>query len=705
MPNLPSLSFRSWFAWGVIGLAWSASAQAAGTEGPVLRHPILFATQVPWMIDFAARMSTFGNHRSGIGQVPRGGDLVVRYPDGTLRRLTAEAGFGSDGLQGAHAIAVREPSVHWSGQKALFSMVVGAPTRPGVEDRTRWQIYEVTGLGQGETAQIRKVENQPAEYNNVSPIYGTDDRILFTSDRPRGGEAHLYPQLDEYESTPTVTGIWSLDRPSGHLRLLTHAVSGAFTPIIDSAGRVIYTRWDHLQRDQQAEDPGWRAFNRASEAEDAATTAAAEVFPEPREASTSAFGPVNRHLFNQFSPWEIHQDGTGEETLNHIGRHEQLLGGLDRTFNGDAALSAYVGTGHSANRKLIRGDGGIFQVREAPSQPGTYYGIYGREFGELGANQIVRFEGGVGVNPEAMAFTDVTDPGLAGGRFRSPLPLGDGQMIAVHTPSTTISAASPVHFSIKLLTPQPDGRYVAGAALTGGLTKSVSWYDPGTLRQFSGPLWELDPVEVVARPRPAARVEAPLEAPEKSVFKEEGIDEKALRSWMAARDLALIVTRNQTSRDRADRQQPFNLRVPGGTRTVGGPGKVYDIAHYQILQADQVRGYSGREGRRPIAQPTRSTSKVNAPNTAGPVGSVKIAADGSTAAFVPARRALTWQITDPAGHAVVRERLWVTFQPGEVRVCASCHGVNRADQAGQPAPTQKPEALRTLLRHWARLPK
>ncbi len=46
-----------------------------------------------------------------------------------------------------------------------------------------------------DTPVITRVPNQPAAYNNVSPTYGTDDRILFTSDRPRGGEAHLYPQL------------------------------------------------------------------------------------------------------------------------------------------------------------------------------------------------------------------------------------------------------------------------------------------------------------------------------------------------------------------------------------------------------------------------------------------------------------------------------------------------------------------------------
>jgi len=70
------------------------------------------------------------------------------------------------------------------------------------------------------------------------------------------------------------------------------------------------------------------------------------------------------------------------------------------------------------------------------------------------------------------------------------------------------------------------------------------------------------------------------------------------------------------------------------------------------------------------------------------------------ACIVPARRAMTWQMTTPDGQPVVRERYWVTFQPGEIRTCANCHGVNRGDQLGRPAATNPPLALREFLRHW-----
>jgi hypothetical protein len=49
---------------------------------------------------------------------------------------------------------------------------------------------------------------------------------------------------------------------------------------------------------------------------------------------------------------------------------------------------------------------------------------------------------------------------------------------------------------------------------------------------------------------------------------------------------------------------------------------------------------------------------------------------------------------------VIRERYWLTFQPGEVRVCASCHGLNSVDQAGADVPVNPPEALRQLLQYW-----
>jgi hypothetical protein len=707
----------------------------AGAGGPTTPYPILFATQVPLHTDVAARLSAFANHLGGIAQAPRGGDLMLRYPDGQLRNLTREAGFGSAGAQGANAIAVREPAVHASGAKAIFSMLVGVPTK--AQPAPVWQLYEVRGLAKGQRATIVKLAGQPVGYNNVSPLYASDGQVLFTSDRPRGGGAHLYPQLDEYEAAPSVSGIWRLDPASGALRILNHAVSGAFTPILDSYGRVLFTRWDHLQQDQLAERDRnavhngvalpFRSFNYAGEdARAPALDSRAEPFPESRAGSRGPYGEVSAFSTNFFTIWQMNEDGTGEETLNHVGQHELAFGFLTPSFRDDPNLSNHTLPANHANRLSIRREGGLFHLREDPRRAGSYVATAARESGSFTTGPLVRLGGSPVLNGDQMKVTALTaqDAGdaLPGGRFRNPLPLSNGALVASHTSAVRApeeGAALP-DLRLRMLvqeraTPAGSGLYRAGAPLTAGIHTSVSWWTPAGPQSFNGVLWELDAVEVRAQPsryaaKPAHTADQ-LDAPERAVLAEEQVSEAALRAWLVKRDLALIVTRDQTSRDRADLQQPFNLQVPGGVKTVSQAmpgGKVYDIAHFQIFQGDQVRAYPGRPGRRVIAQPLHDAGPANfanPANPAGPAGSVRIAPDGSTAAFVPARRALTWQSTDRSGTPIVRERNWITFQAGEMRVCAACHGINTANQAGLAAPRNKPQALRELLKHWKTLPK
>ena len=686
----------------VIGNSAGDTFSASAMKAVAVTNPILFVTQVPTPnAGFASRTSTFANHLASVESAPRGGDLMIRYPDGTLRNLTSEAGLGQIGFQGANSIAVREPHVHWSGTKALFSMVVGAPTQQYQQTSHLWQVYEVSGVTQGATVAITKVVGQSA-HNNVSPIYDSHDNILFTSDAPRDGQTHLHPQLDEYESTPTITGLWRLDKTTGKLKILNHTPSGLFSPFIDSFGRVIFTRWDHLQRDQQndgAPANGYEPEIYSSEASNATTVANVEVFPESRINSTSAaYGPVAGFTFNLFQPWEMNQDGTSELTLNHMGRHELSYSFIGQSFTSDPALTYYNAL-PIANTRNLRGDGGLFQIKEDPTLAGRYFAIYTPEFATMSSGNIIRFNAPPSLNAEQIAMIDASPPdtgsGIPGGRFRNPLPLTSGQILAAHTGQTQVQSG--VMFQITELTTNGSGQFVAGQSLTGGISASMTWWSPDVQLTYNGLLWEFEPVEVVARIRPQPRVTGVADI-EKQVLDEESVDEAALRAWLKSKDLALIVTRNHTSRDRGDKQQPYNLRVPGGgAQTLGNAGKVYDIAHYQIMQADSVRGYAGRPGRRVLGKPMTSTFN---PSTTGPVGSVQIAFDGSSAAFVPANKALAWQTTDASGEPVVRERVWVTMQPGEIRTCAGCHGENSSNQANALQPTNKPLALRALMQHW-----
>jgi len=200
--------------------------------------PIMFVGQVPIQGDFGSMASTFGNQAGNLSAAPRGGGLFIRYPDGMVKDLTAAAGYGlANGMQGANAIAVRDPHLHWSGKKALFSMVIGAPTQRYQVGEYFWQMYQVTGLGENETPIITKIANQPLNRNNIYPFYNSKGSILFVSDAPAVGNAqHLYPPLDEYELSPINSGIWILNTSTGSLRLINHAPSGDFKPFVDHSG-------------------------------------------------------------------------------------------------------------------------------------------------------------------------------------------------------------------------------------------------------------------------------------------------------------------------------------------------------------------------------------------------------------------------------------------------------------------------------------
>lgn len=691
--------------------------------------PILFVTQVPMQSTFGSITAVFGNHLSDVKSAPRGGDLMIRYPDGTLKNLTATAGYGNSGFQGANSIAVRDPHVHWDGTKALFSMVVGSPTQRYQVVTYYWQIYEITGLGANDTPVITKVPNQPQNFNNITPVYGTDDRIIFTTDRPRSGEAHLYPQLDEYELAPTNTGLWSLDPATGNLKILNHAPSGNFSPSVDSFGRVVFSQWDHLQRDQQADADGFNqpsysygtygTYNYSSESASATKLQdRSEVYPEPRPSRTDLLAGTNLvgHNFNHFFPWTINEDGSEGEVLNHLGRHE-LHGYIPRALTGDSNLDDYYGQRSRFNPNRIMN---MLMIKESPTAPGTYYGIDAPEFGTRSSGQVISITAPPGKDADHIAVSYVTRRETANsssnpnpnhtGLYRDVLPMSDGSLVTAHTFETQESNVPGAVYAFRIKTlKQVNGYWQSDQPLTSGISKTITYWDPDMSVTHSGDLWEFQPVEVRARTRPAQRSSV-VESPEQQMFTQAGVSVNDFQTYLQQNNLALIVVRNNTIRDDFDFQQPFRLKVgANGIATQPGTGTTYRIDALQLFQADQLRGWGGinnsRPGRRVLAQPLHDNAAITANNTAAAISPIASSvsinpADGSVAAFVPARRATTWQLVNDAGAGVVRERYWLTFQPGEIRTCATCHGLSDKDQMGNTTPTNPPQALYDLLVKW-----
>ncbi len=751
------------------------AATLATAAGATLNKTVMYVTQVPVtdeVLDKTIKNSlmnvttTMMSPLADPKAAPRGGALWIRYSNGTSRNLTAAAGYGlpvdgngnSTGAQGANSIAVMRPFMHWLGSKAIFSMVVGAPTSAGDTTVFHWQLYEITNFGIGQTPVVTQVSGQPAGYNNFHACYDTQDRIIFVSDAPLNLQAHLYPQLDEYMSLPCSTGLWRLDRSLNELKQIIHTPSGAQTPFIDSAGRVIFVQWDHFTRDPQAStdrppisgngDNWVQTFNGnglfADESTGAAFTQgtvpnypAQNSYPEPRNFDKTALKGtnLNGNALNQFFPWECREDGSSHEVANHAGRHEISLS-ITPSFNDDLNLLTLNNGAKPTGLNFM-------QLTESPTVPGLFFAVNAVEFGTHAAGPIITYQMANGVNPDTLVLRYITpvvsppNPSLQAELgspidiFRNPSPLSDSSLLVVHTQatrfdgnlSTATTPKSRYNFRLRMMNQTTNAGVTSYSldtsyAPTSQPNVNISYFSGGQPTTYAWWLWELDPVEVVSHTKPA-QLGAGIASVEQTVFDEVGVHAPTLQNYLRTRKLALLVNRNSTRRDAADKQQPYNLKVSwSATQTLGAlvsgvSQKIYDIGWMQFIQADAIRGYTfdgtnanalPGAGRRTMPMPLHDTTAINEnPPVAGaPAGAVKLGNDGSWAAVLPAGRAMSWHLLDGAGtRSQVKERFWVTFAPGEVRTCAVCHGVNTQDQAGSlGVPVNKPAALYSLLNYW-----
>ena len=105
-----------------------SSAASAGNPS----NPILFVTQVPMPEEVNSRnvtesyqscVSPFSNHLGDTAFAGRGGSLYVRFSNGQVVDLLSVASWSAipGGKPPANTVAVRNPSVNWAADKAVFS--------------------------------------------------------------------------------------------------------------------------------------------------------------------------------------------------------------------------------------------------------------------------------------------------------------------------------------------------------------------------------------------------------------------------------------------------------------------------------------------------------------------------------------------------------------------------------------------------------
>ncbi|MEW6356046.1 MAG: NPCBM/NEW2 domain-containing protein [Planctomycetota bacterium] len=194
----------------------------------VAQDPILFVKQVP--SQFSHQLTQY----SGLSARPGGGVFVLDAPGKDMRCHELARGMLPVG-------SYQRPELSYDGCRLLFSYCRLDPARRKmIEGReqnadTYYHLYEISTDGNG----LRQITKGP--FDDFSPTFLPDGRIMFISTR-RGG-------FHRCGRGPCPVYTLAKVNPDGSgLRVLSCHETHEWDPAVLNDGRVIYTRWDYVDR-------------------------------------------------------------------------------------------------------------------------------------------------------------------------------------------------------------------------------------------------------------------------------------------------------------------------------------------------------------------------------------------------------------------------------------------------------------------------
>ncbi len=188
-------------------------------------------------IIFARRQPGVGSHwYENFGYYAQDEDLKVYGAHGSLCRLHVESGKLTVLLDDP-AGSIRDPQVHYDGAKILFSY------RPGGTDY--FHLYEIGIEGGG----LKPLTSGP--YDDIEPIYLPNGRIMFCSSRCNRWVPCWYTQ---------VAILYTCAGDGGNIQPISANIEHDNTPWLLPDGRVIYERWEYVDRSRVAFHHLW-TFN------------------------------------------------------------------------------------------------------------------------------------------------------------------------------------------------------------------------------------------------------------------------------------------------------------------------------------------------------------------------------------------------------------------------------------------------------------
>jgi cytochrome c553 len=225
-----------------------AAAESAGADQPAAYRPgpllqsmldgdlngneeIVFAVRVSgrdhWYVNFGYYSCDYGDPAERAFGVYPDGESLRGYGDGgRLCRLNLRTGKLQVLLDDPKG-GVRDPQMHYDGQKILFSY------RPG--DTATYHLYEINIDGTG----LTQLTDGPDD--DIEPAYLPDGGIIFCSSRCRRFVNCWFSR---------VATLYRCDGDGSQIRLVSSNNDHDNTPWILPDGRVLYMRWEYVDRSQ-----------------------------------------------------------------------------------------------------------------------------------------------------------------------------------------------------------------------------------------------------------------------------------------------------------------------------------------------------------------------------------------------------------------------------------------------------------------------
>ncbi|OQB84672.1 MAG: hypothetical protein BWX88_02423 [Planctomycetes bacterium ADurb.Bin126] len=174
-----------------------------------------------------------------------GGLFILEQPFGEEPRLVnvlSDSVVGSGRLKGSKLTGgcFLSPDLSFDGREIVFAYCECGrdinKDRPGWNLQTCFHLFRVNVDGSG------LVQLTDGLYNDFDPCWLPNGRIAFVSER-RGGYGRCHGNRDAPSYTLT-----SVDRDGNSLVFLSWHESNEWQPSVTNDGRIVYTRWDYVDR-------------------------------------------------------------------------------------------------------------------------------------------------------------------------------------------------------------------------------------------------------------------------------------------------------------------------------------------------------------------------------------------------------------------------------------------------------------------------